>query len=201
MSQEPSPATSRRDQIIETARRLFAHYGWDNPEDLKMRANIENLRDTALSALSEIAPSQRVFLADIIDRINEFGLHPDVNEHDLLKNVPPILEDCRGVLLGLLNEAPQAASYERLKPAEHGAGPVESSVASAIARSGWVSVLEKLPESHGDVLVAHPTYSQSSAEMYGITIRTASVVRLWMSDKSDTSMHGAYWQHLPKGPA
>lgn len=72
---------------------------------------------------------------------------------------------------------------------------------SATPCSGWVSVQERLPESHGDVLVAHPTYSQSSAEMYGISIRPASVVRLWMSDKSDTSMSGAYWQNLPKGPA
>lgn len=93
---------------------------------------------------------------------------------------------------------PPPASYG--PNAREGDGKIEDA-RSATPCSGWVSVLEKLPESHGDVLVAHPVFSQSSAEMFGVAIRPAYMVRAWMSDKKDDSMRGAYWQNLPKGPA
>lgn len=61
-----------------------------------------------LAARSEIAP--REFVADIIDRINEFGLHPDLTNEERGANACAILEDCRGVLQRLLNGAAPSAT-------------------------------------------------------------------------------------------
>ena len=60
---------------------------------------------------------------------------------------------------------------------------------------------DSLPEGWYDVLVAHPCFSISSADMFGVTTRNAATVRQWMSEPNDDRMHGAYWQYLPKGPA
>jgi hypothetical protein len=54
-------------------------------------------------ALHSEMKSDRDALLEIVDRINEFALHPDVSASELAQNARPILEDCRGVLLGLLN--------------------------------------------------------------------------------------------------
>lgn len=75
---------------------------------------------------------------------------------------------------------------------------------SATPCSGWVSVLEKLPEGWGPVLVAHPAFAITSRDMFGVEIRSAATVRQWVGDKDDPSMRGmqtAYWQPMPKGPA
>ena len=42
-----------REEVIDTARALFQHYGWNNPGDLTMRNRIERMRDMALSSRSE----------------------------------------------------------------------------------------------------------------------------------------------------
>lgn len=65
---------------------------------------------------------------------------------------------------------------------------------------GWIPVKERQPEGYGEVLVAHPVFSNTATEWCGVTIRSASTVRLWMSDKGDTSMEDAFWMWLPKGP-
>lgn len=51
----PPSATNglSREQVLDTARALFQHYGWNNANDIAMRERIEKMRDMALSALSE----------------------------------------------------------------------------------------------------------------------------------------------------
>ena len=58
--------------------------------------------EAALSARVLPTEEDRALWSDLVVRINEFGLHPDLTDSDLRTNLPPILEDCRGVLLRML---------------------------------------------------------------------------------------------------
>lgn len=170
MSQEHSPATSRAEQIIETARRLFAHYGWDNPEDLKMRANIENLRDTALSALSETLDSPAA-----------------KNEGQAALRLLAEVADAMDLSLG------DTVSVAKMRPLV--LARLESTP-SATPCSGWILLSERRPKWDaaaddvlaytltGHVVAAHPN----------------RVNMLWETRHHGEECFYTHWMPLPKGP-
>lgn len=53
-------------EVIDTARALFQHYGWNNPGDTIMRNRIERMRDMALTTLS----SDRLSIPAALDVTN-----------------------------------------------------------------------------------------------------------------------------------
>lgn len=54
--------------------------------------------------------------AELIMRINEFGLHPDLSDAELRNNVPPILEDCRAFIQAVKPSVPsETALTDRQK--------------------------------------------------------------------------------------
>jgi hypothetical protein len=74
--QDRSTTPLTREEIIATARALFGHYGWSNPGDIAMRANIEKMRDMALSSASETAPPTDVdeLIAELKSALEELRI-------------------------------------------------------------------------------------------------------------------------------
>lgn len=139
MDVKPPSATNglSREQVLDTARVLFQHYGWNNANDIAMRERIEKMRDMALSALSET----RCIYCDNCQTIRPLVVAPmdgmDVTGRfgdpaDLLCG------DCHFVI-ATTYAAPQEEHTQRTATADagghHPAGAAPASVPSASRRS------------------------------------------------------------------
>jgi hypothetical protein len=87
-----------RETVLETARKLFAHYGWSNEKDLEMRDRIEKMRDMALASIAsestlrlapptedEVAAYRNLFRAELDKRMdtNHPSASPSTEAHQI----------------------------------------------------------------------------------------------------------------------